>query len=195
MFTQTDIPVFMYSPIVVSQVAEDLLLWGRRNHWYFRIIVDFQGVIEIPVISSKENFVYAPKRDEDNLIIPKAALRRHAAVEKAGYKVAQVIIGHELKVSPEEPITLSPTVSDFDRRKTRLALEISSGSLATKPKIDWGNVAEVAGKGLLVGMMGIAMISIYALAGIFQLVDPSYCVVLDDGIGTVVELLRWSTEA
>jgi hypothetical protein len=56
-------------------------------------------------------------------------------------------------------------------------------------------VAQVAGKGLLVGMLGLAMVSIYALIGAAQLIDPSYCIVLDDEQGTVVELIRWNLEA
>jgi hypothetical protein len=175
MFTQTDTAF-----VVVTQRAEEIIKLGRRHHWRFRIITDFQGVIDKPVFNAQGDWLYMPIREEDKAIIPNAAYRRHAAVEKAGYGVAQVVIGHEIKVAPEMPLTphVAPLVTP------------------TKPKrdIDWGNVAEVAGKGLLVGIMGVAMVSIYALTGALQLFDPSYCLVLNDSSGTVVELIRWNTE-
>jgi hypothetical protein len=120
-----------------------------------------------------------PMRDEDRAIIPKAAFRRHHAIIKAGFRVAQVVIGHEIKAAPEETavnITPSPALTN---------------------QTDWRNVAEVAGKGLLIGMMGIAMVSFSALAGVLSLADPSYCITIfdDDGNpGSVIELIRWNTE-
>jgi len=84
----------------------------------------------------------------------------------------QVIIGHEIRVAPERPL------------------------LPPKPKreIDWGSVAAVSSMGILIAAIGVVMIPIYALAGAVMLLDPSYCIVLDDGVGTVIELLRWNDE-
>jgi hypothetical protein len=171
MFTLTDT-----SLVVVTQKAQDVIYLGRRHHWRFRLIPDFQGVIDRPVYDSAGDWLYMPMRDVDKAIIPKAAFRRHQAVVKAGFRVAQVIIGHEIKVAPEE--TLAPVP-------------------ARASQIDWLNVAEVAGKGLLVGMMGIAMVSFSALTGALSLIDPSYCITIfeDDGNpGSVLELIRWNTE-
>jgi hypothetical protein len=160
--------------IQVSEKAEEVIALGRRHHWRFRIITDFQGVIDKPVFNAQSDWVYMPLREEDKAIIPNAAYRRHEAIQQAGYRVAQVIIGHELRTASEERIAPSKP----------------------KSEIDWGNVAQVAGKGLLVVMVGIAMISFYALAGAVQLVDPSFCIVLagDDDPGTVIELIRWNME-
>ena len=163
--------------IQVSDQAEKVINLGRRHHWRFRIIPDFQGVIDEPVYNSTGDWLYMPLRERDKAIIPKAAFVRHAAVEKAGFRVAQVIIGHEIKVAPEvHEETLRPSIP------TR--------------EIDWRNVAEIAGKGLLIGMMGIAMVSFYALTGALQLVDPSYCIVLsgEENSGNVIELIRWNTD-
>jgi len=154
-----------------SEITEGILALGRKRHEVYRVIRDFRGPINLPVYSRDGQWLYYSLREQDKAIIPKAAFRRHAAVEKAGYKVAQVLIGHDL---------------------TQSAPELTVATSKPKTEIDWGNVAEVAGKGLLVGMMGIAMISIYALAGAVQLVDPSYCIVLDDNQGTVIELIRWN---
>ena len=174
MFTQTDTTF-----VVVSQKAQDVINVSRRHHWRFRLITDFQGVIDRPVYNSSGDWLYMPMRDEDRAIIPKAAFRRHHAVIKAGFRVAQVVIGHEIKVAPEET-----------------AENIAPSSELTS-QIDWRNVAEVAGKGLLIGMMGIAMASFSALTGALSLVDPSYCITIfdDDGNpGSVIELIRWNTE-
>ena len=171
MFTQTDTTF-----VVVTQQAQDVINLGRTYHWRFRIIPDFQGVIERPVYNSKGDWLYMPLRELDKPIIPKAAFKRHEAVEKAGFKVAQVIIGHEIKVAPEEP---EPTTIGKSQSPTST--------------VDWQNVAEVAGKGLLLAVTGIAMISFYALTGALQLVDPSYCIV-EQQSGTVIELIRWNTE-
>ena len=169
MFTQTETTF-----IVVSQQAQDVINLGRRYHWRFRIIPDFQGVIDRPVYNSKGDWLYMPLRELDKPIIPKAAFRRHEAVAKAGFKIAQIIIGHEIKVAPEEP-------------------EQTTVSPSSKSEIDWQKVAEVAGKGLLLGMAGVAMVSFYALTGALQLVDPSYCIV-EAHSGSVIELIRWNTE-
>ena len=168
MFNQTDTKF-----VLVSQEAEEVLALGRKRHERYKILTEFRGTIEKPVFNAKGDWVYMPLRKEDSAIIPKSACRRHTAVEKAGFRVTQVIIGHEIEITPEKPITTP----------------------RSKREIDWGNVAEVAAKGVLVGMTGIAMVALYALTGVFQLADPSYCIVLDDGAGTVVELIRWNTEA
>lgn len=174
MFTQTDTTF-----IGVSQKAQDVFDVSRRYHWQFRLITDFQGKIDRPVYNSSGDWLYMPMRDEDRAIIPKAAYRRHRAVIKAGVRVAQVVIGHEIKVAPEETqenIIPAPTQTN---------------------QIDWQNVAEVAGKGLLIGMMGVAMVSFSALTGALSLVDPSYCITIfeDDGNpGSVIELIRWNRE-
>lgn len=173
MFTQTDTTF-----VVVSQKAEEVIRLGRKYHWRFRIIPDFQGVIDRPVFNVKGDWLYMPLRAEDEAIIPKAAFRRHEAVVKAGISVAQVVIGHEIKVAPEET---EETVAPVPARTSQT---------------DWLNVAEVAGKGLLIGMMGIAMVSFSALTGALSLVDPSYCIVLaeDENSGSVIELIRWNAE-
>ena len=174
MFTLTDT-----SLVVVTQKTQDVVNLGRRHHWRFRLISDFQGVIDRPVYNSTGDWLYMPMRDVDKAIIPKAAFRRHHAVVKAGFRVAQVVIGHEIKVAPgEEEEVLAPIPSRTSQ-------------------IDWLNIAEVAGKGLLIGMMGIAMVSFAALTGALALVDPSYCITIfdDDGNpGSVIELIRWNTE-
>src|SRR5688572_33079717 len=104
MFTQTDTTF-----VVVSQKAEQVIRLGRRYHWRFRIIPDFQGVIDRPVFNAKGDWLYMPLRELDKPIIPKAAFTRHAAVEKTDFRVAQVIIGHEIKVASEEPAqTVAP---------------------------------------------------------------------------------------
>jgi len=172
MFTQIDTTF-----AVVSQETEEVIKLGRRHHWRFRIITDFQGVIDRPVYSSQGDWLYMPIREEDKAIIPKAAFRRHAAIQAAGFGVDQVIIGHELKVAPETLVTPQVTPSK------------------PMPEIDWRNIATVAGKGLLIGAMGIATVSFYALTGALQVIDPSYCIVLNDEQGTVVELIRWNLEA
>jgi hypothetical protein len=174
MSTQTDT-----SFVVVSQKAQEVINVSRRHHWRFRLITDFQGVIDRPVYNSAGDWVYIAMRDQDRAIIPKAAFIRHHAVIKAGIVVAQVVIGHEIKVAPEE------------------TGEILAPAPARASQIDWLNVADIAGKGLLIGMMGIAMVSFSALTGALSLVDPSYCITIldDDGNpGSVVELIRWNTE-
>ena len=163
----------------VSQKAQDALDVGRQHHWRFRLIPDFRGVINRPTYNLAGDWLYMPMRDVDRPIIPKAAFTRHQAVIKAGFRVAQVVIGHEIKVAPEE---IEEAVAPLP---------------APENQIDWLNVAEVAGKGILVGMMGIAMVSLYALAGAVSVVDPSYCITIidDDGQpGSVIELIRWNTE-
>ena len=160
--------------VLVSQEAEEVLALGRKRHERYRILTEFRGMIEKPVFNAQGDWVYMPLREEDKAIIPKAAYRRHAAVEKAGFRIAQVIIGHEVEVVPDKPIP------------------------PPKPKreIDWGNVADIAARGVLIGITGIAMVALYALTGAFQLVDPSYCIVLDDDDqGTVIELIRWNAQA
>ena len=174
MFTQTDTTF-----AVVTQKAQDAIDVSRRHHWRFRLITDFQGVIHRPVYNSAGDWLYMPMRDEDRAIIPKAAYRRHQAVIRAGVCVAQVVIGHEIKVAPEE------------------TGEILAPEPPRTSQIDWLNVAEVAGQGLLIGMMGIAMVSFSALTGALSLVDPSYCITIfdDDGNpGSVIEVIRWNTE-
>src|SRR5215207_2477491 len=170
MFTQTDTSV-----VVVSQKAQDVINVSRRHHWRFRLITDFQGLIDRPVYNSAGDWLYMPIRDEDRAIIPKAAYRRHHAVIKAGIGVAQVVLGHEIKVAPEE------------------TGEILAPAPARTSQIDWLNVGDVAGKGLLIGMMGIAMVSLSALTGALFLIDPSYCITIleDDGKpGSTIELIR-----
>jgi hypothetical protein len=174
MFTQTDTTF-----AVVTQKAQDVIDVSRRHHWRFRLITAFQGVIDRPVYNSAGDWLYMPMRDEDRAIIPKAAYRRHQAVVRAGVRVAQVVIGHEIKVAPEA------------------TGEILAPAPARASQIDWLNVAEVAGRGLLIGMMGVAMVSFSALTGALSLVDPSYCITIfdDDGNpGSVIELIRWNTE-
>jgi hypothetical protein len=168
MLTQTDSNVF-----VVTQEAGDVTALLRKLHYCPRIITEFQGPICGPVFNSKGDMLYMPFKEEDKKIIPEAAYSLHEKVKKAGYRDLQVIIGHEIKVASEKPLIPS----------------------TPKPAIDWGNVAEVASKGLLTGMMGIVMTPIYALAGAVFLLDPSYCIVLDDRVGTIIELLRWNSEA
>jgi hypothetical protein len=158
--------------VQLSEMSEEVVMLGNKHHWRFRIITDFQGVINKPVFNAQGDWIYMPMREEDRSIIPKTAYRRHAAVEKAGYRVVQVIIGHEVEISPEKPTTSS----------------------RPKREIDLGKIAEVAGKGLLAGVSGIATVAFYALSGAFMLLDPSYCIVLNDEVGTVVELLTWHTE-
>ena len=158
--------------VLVSQEAEEILALGRKRHERYRILTEFRGMIEKPVFNAQGDWVYMPLREDDKAIIPKAAYRRHDAVKKAGFRVAQVIIGHEVKIIPDKPIT----------------------SPKPKREIDWENVADIAARGVLIGMTGIAMVALYTLTGVFQLVDPSYCIVLDDGQGTVIELIRWNAE-
>jgi hypothetical protein len=158
--------------VMVSQEAEGVVLLGMEHHHRFRILPEFRGVITNPVINSGGDWLFIPKQDKDDKIIPKAAFDRRALVRKKGYKVAQEIIGHEIKVAPEAPVA------------------------APIPErgIEWGKVAEEAAKGFLIGLMGIATVSLYALTGAIQLIDPSYCIVLDDGVGTWIELMTWNTE-
>lgn len=165
--TQTDLQLF-----VVSQEAEDIVLLLRKAHWHPRMIPDFRGPISGPTFNLKGDMLYMPFREEDKKIIPKSAFKLHETIRKAGYSELQVIIGHEVKEAPEVPL----------RRP------------ASQSAIDWGNIAEITARGLLVGMLGIVMVPLYVLSGAFLLLDPSYCLVLNDGAGTVVELLRWNEE-
>lgn len=162
--------------IQVSEMTDGILALGRKRHEIYRVISDFRGPINLPVYSLDGKWLYYPLREEDTAIIPKAALRRHAMVAQAGYKIAQVIIGHEITVAPDKPTTKP----------------------MPKPEIDWGSVVEVAAKGFLMATMGIAMVSFYALIGSLQVIDPSYCIVVSDdntgNTGTVIELLRWNSE-
>lgn len=167
MLTQTEITV-----VVVSQEAEDVIRLGRKKHWRFRLIPDFYGPLDQPTFNLKGDWIYYPKTEEDNRIIPKAAFKRHLAVAKAGHSILQVVIGHEIRIAKDEP-NYPPN---------------------TGPEIDWKIVAEDAARGVLAGMAGIALVSLYALTGVFQLADPSYCIVLNDGMGTVIELMSWNTE-
>jgi hypothetical protein len=174
MFTRTETAF-----VVVTQTAQDVINLGRQRHWRFRLIPELHGVIDRPVYNSAGDWLYMSKRDVDNAIIPKRAYTRHQEVIRAGFRVAQVVIGHEIKVAPPEPD------------------EFLAPAPAQTNQIDWLNVAEVAGKGLLVGMMGVAMVSFAALTGALALVDPSYCITIfdDDGNpGSVIELLRWNAE-
>jgi hypothetical protein len=167
MFTQTQTHAFE-----VTYEAEEITALLRKLHYYPRIITDFRGPISGPVFSSQGDMIYMEFRDEDMAIIPKAVFRMHDAVRKAGYRDVQVIIGHEIKVAPEKPAVPSKP----------------------RPEIDWGSVASVASKGLLVAALGAVMVPVFALAGAVALLDPSYCLVLDDRAGTVLELMRWNDE-
>ena len=78
------------------------------------------------------------------------------------------------------------------------APESSAVPLRRQAEVDWGHAARLTGKGLVLVTMGIAALSmtaLSALAGALPLQDPSYCIVLNDGQGTVLELLRWNWEA
>jgi hypothetical protein len=167
MFTQTKTNAF-----VVSQDAQEIVTLLRKRHYYPRIIPDFQGPITGPVINSKGEMIYMELQENDFEIIPKQAFTIHEMVRQARYRDLQVIIGHEIRVAPEKPL------------------------LPPKPKreIDWGSVAAVSSMGILIAAIGVVMVPIYALAGAVMLLDPSYCIVLDDGVGTVIELLRWNDE-
>jgi hypothetical protein len=158
--------------IQVSYEAEEVMTLLRKRHYYPRIIPDFRGPINGPVFSSQGDMIYMEFREEDMAIIPKAVFRMHDAVRSAGYRDLQIIIGHEIRVGADKPV-----VHPKPRRD-----------------IDWGNVASVASKGLLVAAVGVVMVPIFALAGAVMLLDPSYCIVLDDGAGTVIELMRWNDE-
>jgi hypothetical protein len=188
--TQTDTTLTVFQ---VSEMAEAVLKLGTRHHYSFRLIADFRGPINGPVFNTKGDWVYMPFREEDREIIPNAAFRMHRDLKKdrqlniAGYRDLQVIIGHEVRERSESSVVLPPA----------MPLVITPAypviPAKPKPKIDWEMAAGVAG-GLLVGMMGIAMVSINALLGTLALVDPSYCICLDDDLSTVIELLRWDTE-
>lgn len=158
--------------IQVSYEAEEVITLLRKRHHYPRIITDFRGPINGPVFGSKGDMLYMELKEEDMAIIPKAVLGMHDAIRSAGHRDLQVIIGHEISVAPDKPVVLPKPRRD----------------------IDWGNVASVASKGLLVAALGVVMVPIFALAGAVMLLDPSYCIVLDDGDGTVVELMRWNDE-
>src|SRR5213594_2883575 len=49
--------------VQVSEKGEQVIALGRRHHWRFRIIPDFQGVIDRPVFSSKGDWLYSPLTD------------------------------------------------------------------------------------------------------------------------------------
>jgi hypothetical protein len=176
--------------IQVTETTEDVLRWGRMKHQCFRLITDFQGPINDSdeIYSADGKWSYRTLREEDEKIIPKAAYRLHEGLERAGFKVSQVLIGHEVKPIPvaltetptPKPLTVSPQVQIVTTKISQ---------------IDWGNVAEGAAKVMLVGVVGIAAISIFTLVGALRVIDPSYCIVLDDEMGTVVEILTWNTEA
>jgi hypothetical protein len=160
--------------------ALPVLALGRTRHQVYRVVTDFQGPLSGPVTNGKGDWVYSPIRDQDEAIIPMAAIRRRDAILKAGYRITQEIIGHEIVAMPEGQITPS------------------------RPKLDipWGKMAKGAGAGLLLGVAGVAVAPILAFATIAMaplilmggllLVDPSYCVCLPGGV--VVELIRWNTE-
>jgi hypothetical protein len=158
--------------IDVSEEAYQVIALGKKHHWRFRIIPDFKGIIETPIFNSKGDWLYMPLRETDKVIIPKSAYQRHAVIEKTGVRVAQVIIGHEVEIATEKPL--------FSPKPTR--------------EINLEKIAEVAAKGFLAGITGITTVAFYAIAGVFLLVDPSYCIVLDDEAGTVVELVTWHVE-
>ena len=157
---------------VVTLEAQNVIAFLRKRHYYPRIITDFCGPIAGPIFSAKGDMIYQVFREEDRAIIPNAAFRLHDEVRRAGYRDLQVIIGHEILVASEEP------------------------AVPAKPKreIDWGNVANVAAKGFLIAALGVVMVPFYALAGAVTLIDPSYCIVLDDGVGSVIELMNWNSE-
>lgn len=157
--------------IQLSEATSGVLALGRKQHQIYELKTDFQGPITEPIFNRDGTFLYSPLREQDKTIIPKQALRRHASIERAGYVISQVIIGHEIKLTPSKP-------DDPIKREN---------------EIDWGNVASVAGKGLLVAMMGIAMVPLYALAGLVMLLDPTYCIVLA-GETSVIEIYRWNSE-
>jgi hypothetical protein len=165
-----DIQTFTF--VQLSEMAEEVVMLGSRHHWRFRIITDFQGVIDKPVFNAQGDWVYMPMREEDKAIIPKLVYKQRATIERAGYRIAQEIIGHEVEIAVEKP--------NIPARPVR--------------EIDLGKIAKIAGKGFLAGVSGIATVAFYALTGAFMLFDPSYCIVLDDEVGTVVELLTWHTE-
>lgn len=166
----------------VSDEAEKIVAFGLEHHRRFRIIPDFRGVIDKPVFNSTGDWLYSPFTEADEFIIPKAAFKRHEDVVKAGFRVAQVIIGHEIVDVPELPYSTPSSM----------------------PEIDWANVAKVLGTGVVAGVASLAILPLAvlttaaaALAGLALLADPSYCIVLkeNDNPGTVIELMRWSTEA
>jgi hypothetical protein len=167
MFTQTQTRAFE-----VTYEAEEIIALLRKLHYYPRIITDFRGPINDPVFSRKGDMLYMELKEEDMAIIPKAVFRMHDAIRSAGYREVQVIMGHEIKVAPEKPTVPAKP----------------------KPEIDWGSVASVASKGWLIAALGAIMLPLFALAGAVTLLDPSYCLVLDDGEGTVLELMRWNDE-
>jgi hypothetical protein len=176
--------------IQVTEMTEGVLKWGRMKHQCFRLITDFQGPItdNDEIYSADGKWCYRTPCKEDKEIIPKAAYRLHEGLEKAGFKVSQVLIGHEVKTTPEVPIEIPiPPPLIYSPQVQTVTTKTS--------EIDWGNVAQGAAKVMLVGVVGIAMISIFTLVGALRVIDPSYCIVLDDEMGTVVEILTWNTEA
>ena len=174
--------------IQISEMAEEVLALGKKRHENYRIIKDFRGPIHGQAYSLDGMWRYLELTEEDKKIIPNAAYKRHAAIEKIGCSVSQVLIGHEIPDSPIAPVQPKPAV---------IIPELPGVPSKPKPEIDWGSVAHTAGKGLMIGMMGIAMIPLTAFAALtggLLLVDPSYCIVLNDGRGTVIELIRWNLE-
>ena len=174
--------------IQISEMAEAVLALGKKRHENYRIITDFRGPIHGQAFSLDGMWRYLELTEEDRKIIPKAAYKRHAAAEKIECRVSQVLIGHEISDIPIAPVQPKPEV---------VIPEVPVVPPKPKPEIDWGSVAQVVGKGLMIGMTGIAMIPLTAfaaLAGGLLLIDPSYCIVLDDGQGTVIELIRWNLE-
>jgi len=184
---QFDVITHSSTFIQVSGMAEALLEWGIKRHYSFKIIAEFCGPITDAVISSKGDWVHKPFTEVDRKIIPRSAFKIHRSVRKAGFRDLQVIIGHEIPETQESTAVLPQHTPEV------IVPHLPAVSMP-KPEIDLGKVVLAAG-GLLAGMVGIAAISVGALLGSILLTDPSYCICLDDEFGTVVELLRWNTEA
>ena len=195
MHTQTVTHLTLFQ---VSEMADAVLEFGNKRHYSFRLITDFRGPISSPVFSKAGDWVYLPIREEDKAIIPNAAFKMHRQLKKdrhlrkMGYRDIQVIVGHELWESPETVVISPPSKPELETPRYPVVPVRPTPS----PEIDWEKAAQVAG-GVLVGVAAIAAISIHALLGSLALVDPSYCICLNDGeygSCTVVELLRWDTE-
>ena len=135
--------------VQLAASTSDLIQFGRQSNWFFFVMAE-KGVIDKPIFTG--DWFYLPDH-LDSTTLPDDGQERLDAVV-SNFPIAQVIIGHEVKVAEEET-----------KREFKM------------PDIPWGGIAKVAlgvtvGAGLLLGYAALTAVSAVAM------IDPRVIVCL-----------------
>ena len=136
----------------------------RKNHWGCRI-AGHGPMLTSPYEAHNWRFI---PLNQDNSNIPKEAMERKDAIEKAGIAIKGWIVGHEIEEEKE------------------VQTEVNLPRKANETNVEWEMIALLA-LGLLVFpllIFGFAMMSCFSG-------DPSLIAVLDDEESTWLEVYRW----